>query len=106
MLHRQLSEVRSTASVPSIPYNKPTNGTASYGSAETAHNSSASSADKYKRVDSLRENPVYGSQPFTKEEEEMFSGTLKDGRKMKNSVAETADYEVISESLLNRHLLR
>ena len=90
------SEVRSTASVPSIPYNKPTNGTASYGSAETAHNSSASSADKYKRVDSLRENPVYGSQPFTKEEEEMFSGTLKDGRN-ENSVAETADYEVISE---------
>ena len=90
------SEVRSTASVPSIPYNKPTNGTASYGSAETVHNSSASSADKYKRVDSLRENPVYGSQPFTKEEEEMFSGTLKDGRN-ENSVAETADYEVISE---------
>lgn len=90
------SEVRSTASVPSIPYNKPTNGTASYGSAETAHNSSASSADKYKRVDSLRENPVYGSQPFTKEEEKMFSGTLKDGRN-ENSVAETADYEAISE---------
>ncbi|WP_278654735.1 DNA mismatch repair endonuclease MutL [Blautia massiliensis (ex Durand et al. 2017)] len=90
------SEVHSTAPVPSIPYNKPTNGTASYGSAETAHNSSASSADKYKRVDSLRENPVYGSQPFTKEEEEMFSGTLKDGRN-ENSVAETADYEVISE---------
>ena len=87
------SEVRSTAPVPSIPYNKPTNGTASYGSAETAHNSSA---DKYKRVDSLRENPVYGSQPFTKEEEKMFSGTLKDGRN-ENSVAETADYEVISE---------
>lgn len=88
------SEVRSsTAPVPSIPYNKPTNGTASYGSAETAHNSSA---DKYKRVDSLRENPVYESQPFTKEEEEMFSGTLKDGRN-ENSVAETADYEVISE---------
>lgn len=90
------SEVRSTAPVPSIPYNKPTNDTASYGSAESAHNSSASSADKYKRVDSLRENPVYGSQPFTKEEEEMFSGTLKDGRN-KNSAAETADYEVISE---------
>lgn len=90
------SEVRSTAPVPSIPYNKPTNGTASYGSAETAHNSSASSADKYKRVDSLRENPVYEAQPFTKEEEEMFSGTLKDGRN-KNSAAETADYEVISE---------
>ena len=90
------SEVRSTAPVPSIPYNKPTNGTASYGSAETAHNSSASSADKYKRVDSLRENPVYGSQPFTKEEEEMFSGTLKDGRN-ENSATETADYEVISE---------
>ncbi len=91
------SEVRSsTAPVPSIPYNKPTNGTASYGSAESAHNSSASSADKYKHVDSLRENPVYGSQPFTKEEEEMFSGTLKDGRN-ENSVAETADYEVISE---------
>lgn len=90
------SEVRSTAPVPSIPYNKPTNGTASYGSAETAHNSSASSADKYKRVDSLRENPVYEAQPFTKEEEEMFSGTLKDGRN-ENSVAETADYEVISE---------
>ena len=90
------SEVRSTAPVPSIPYNKPTNGTASYGSAETAHNSSASSADKYKRVDSLRENPVYESQPFTKEEEEMFSGTLKDGRN-ENSAAETADYEVISE---------
>ena len=90
------SEVRSTAPVPSIPYNKPTNGTASYGSAETAHNSSASSADKYKRVDSLRENPVYGSQPFTKEVEEMFSGTLKDGRN-ENSAAETADYEVISE---------
>ena len=87
------SEVRSTAPVPSISYNKPTNGTASYGSAETAHNSSA---DKYKRVDSLRENPVYGSQPFTKEEEEMFSGTLKDGRN-ENSAAETADYEVISE---------
>ena len=90
------SEVRSTAPVPSIPYNKPTNGTASYGSAETTHNSSASSADKYKRVDSLRENPVYESQPFTKEEEEMFSGTLKDGRN-KNYAAETADYEVISE---------
>ena len=90
------SEVRSTAPVPSIPYNKPTNGTASYGSAETAHNSSASSADKYKRVDSLRENPVYESQPFTKEEEEMFSGTLKDGRN-ENSATETADYEVISE---------
>ena len=90
------SEVRSTAPVPSIPYNKPTNGTASYGSAETTHNSSASSADKYKRVDSLRENPVYGSQPFTKEEEKMFSGTLKDGRN-ENSVAETADYEAISE---------
>ena len=87
------SEVRSTAPVPSIPYNKPTNGTASYGSAETAHNSSA---DKYKRVDSLRENPVYEAQPFTKEEEEMFSGTLKDGRN-ENSAAETADYEVISE---------
>lgn len=90
------SEVRSTAPVPSIPYNKPTNGTASYGSAESAHNSSASSADKYKRVDSLRENPVYEAQPFTKEEEEMFSGTLKDGRN-ENSAAETADYEVISE---------
>ena len=90
------SEVRSTAPVPLIPYNKPTNGTASYGSAETAHNSSASSADKYKCVDSLRENPVYGSQPFTKEEEEMFSGTLKDGRN-ENFAAETADYEVISE---------
>lgn len=90
------SEVRSTAPVPSIPYNKPTNDTASYGSAESAHNSSASSADKYKRVDSLRENPVYGSQPFTKEEEEMFSGTLKDERN-ENSAAETADYEVISE---------
>lgn len=90
------SEVRSTAPVPSIPYNKPTNGTASYGSAETTHNSSASSADKYKRVDSLRENPVYESQPFTKEEEEMFSGTLKDGRN-ENSATEAADYEVISE---------
>ena len=90
------SEVRSTAPVPSIPYNKPTNGTASYGSAESAHNSSASSADKYKRVVSLRENPVYEAQPFTKEEEEMFSGTLKDGRN-ENSAAETADYEVISE---------
>lgn len=90
------SEVRSTAPVPSIPYNKPTNGTASYGSAETAHNSSASSADKYKRVDSLRENPVYESQPFTKEEEEMFSGTLKGGRN-ENSATETADYEMISE---------
>ena len=90
------SEVRSTAPVPSIPYNKPTNDTASYGSAESAHNSSASSADKYKRVDSLRENPVYESQPFTKEEEEMFSGTLKDGRN-ENSATETADYEVISE---------
>lgn len=90
------SEVRSTAPVPSIPYNKPTNGTASYGSAESAHNSSASSADKYKRVDSLWENPIYGAQPFTKEEEEMFSGTLKDGRN-ENSAAETADYEVISE---------
>ncbi|MFR2923564.1 MAG: DNA mismatch repair endonuclease MutL [Blautia massiliensis (ex Durand et al. 2017)] len=90
------SEVRSTAPVPSIPYNKPTNGTASYGSAETTHNSSASSADKYKRVDSLRENPVYESQPFTKEKEEMFSGTLKDGRN-ENSATETADYEVISE---------
>ena len=90
------SEVRSTAPVPSIPYNKPTNGTASYGSAETAHNSSASSADKYKHMDSLRENLVYGSQPFTKEEEEMFSGTLKNGRN-ENSAAETADYEVISE---------
>ena len=90
------SEVRSTAPVPSIPYNKPTNGTASYGSAESAHNSSASSADKYKRVDSLRENPVYESQPFTKEEEEMFSGTLKDGRN-ENSAAETADSGVISE---------
>ena len=90
------SEVRSTAPVPSIRYNKPTNGTASYGSAESAHNSSASSADKYKRVDSLRENPVYEAQPFTKEEEEMFSGTLKDGRN-ENSAAETADYEVISE---------
>ena len=90
------SEVRSTAPVPSIPYNKPTNGTASYGSAETAHNSSASSADKYKRVDSLRENPVYEAQPFTIEEEEMFSGTLKDGRN-ENSAAETAEYEVISE---------
>ena len=90
------SEVRSTAPVPSIPYNKPTNGTASYGSAETTHNSSASSADKYKRVDSLRENPVYEAQPFTKEEEEMFSGTLKDGRN-ENSATETADYEVISE---------
>ena len=90
------SEVRSTAPVPSIRYNKPTNGTASYGSAESAHNSSASSADKYKRVDSLRENPVYESQPFTKEEEEMFSGTLKDGRN-ENSATETADYEVISE---------
>lgn len=89
------SEVRTTP-VLSIPYNKSTNGTASYGSAESAHNSSASSADKYKRVDSLRENPVYGSQPFTKEEEEMFSGTLKDGRN-ENSAAETADYEVISE---------
>lgn len=90
------SEVRNTAPVPSIRYNKPTNGTASYGSAETAHNSSASSADKYKRVDSLQENPVYEAQPFTKEEEEMFSGTLKDGRN-ENSAAETADYEVISE---------
>ena len=90
------SEVRSTAPVPSIPYNKPTNGTASYGSAETAHSSSASSADKYKHVNSLREIPVYGSQPFTKEEEEMFSGTLKDGRN-ENSAAETADSGVISE---------
>ena len=89
------SEVRTTP-VPSIPYNKSTNGTASYSSAETAHSSSASSADKYKHMDSLRENPVYGSQPFTKEEEEMFSGTLKDGRN-ENSAAETADSEVISE---------
>ena len=72
------SEVRTTP-VPSIPYNKPTNDTASFGSAET-----------------LRENPVYGSQPFTKEEEEMFSGTLKDGKK-ENSDVETADSEVISE---------
>lgn len=84
------SEVRTTP-VPSIPYSESTNGTA-----ETAHSSSASSADKYKHVDSLRENPVYGSQPFTKEEEEMFSGTLKDGRN-ENSAAETADSEVISE---------
>ena len=89
------SEVRTTP-VPSMPYDKSTNGTVSYGSAETAHSSSASSADKYKHVDSLRENPVYGSQPFTKEEEEMFSGTLKDGRN-ENSAAETADSEVISE---------
>ena len=89
------SEVRTTP-VPSMPYDKSTNGTASYGSAETAHSSSASSADKYKHVDSLRENPVYGSQPFTKEEEEMFSGTLKDGRN-ENSAAETADSGVISE---------
>lgn len=84
------SEVRATP-VPSIPYSESTNGTA-----ETAHSSSASSADKYKHVDSLREIPVYGSQPFTKEEEEMFSGTLKDGRN-ENSAAETADSEVISE---------
>lgn len=84
------SEVRTTP-VPSIPYSESTNGTA-----ETAHSSSASSADKYKHVDSLRENPVYGSQPFTKEEEEMFSRTLKDGRN-ENSAAETADSEVISE---------
>ena len=81
------SEVRATP-VPSIPYSESTNGTA-----ETAH---SSSADKYKHVDSLREIPVYGSQPFTKEEEEMFSGTLKDGRN-ENSAAETADSEVISE---------
>lgn len=84
------SEVRATP-VPSIPYSESTNGTA-----ETAHSSSASSADKYKHVDSLREIPVYGSQPFTKEEEEMFSGTLKDGRN-ENSAAETADSEAISE---------
>ena len=84
------SEVRATP-VPSIPYSESTNGTA-----ETAHSSSASSADKYKHVDSLREIPVYGSQPFTKEEEEMFSGTLKDGRN-ENSAAETADSEMISE---------
>ena len=45
---------------------------------------------------SLRENPVYRSQPFTKEEEEMFSGTLKDGKK-ETSAVETADPEVISE---------
>ena len=89
------SEVRSTAPVPSIPYNKPTNGTASYGSAETTHNSSASSADKYKRVDSLRENPVYESQPFTKEEEEMFSGTLKDGRNENESAPPEVDNEPI-----------
>ena len=79
-----------------MPYSKPANSTVFYGSAKTAHSSSDSSTDKYRHVDSLQENPVYGSQPFTKEEEEMFSGTLKDGRK-ENSAAETADSEVISE---------
>ena len=89
------SEVH-TSPVTSVPYSKPANSTVSYGSAKTAHSSSNSSTDKYRHVDSLQENPVYGSQPFTKEEEEMFSGTLKDGRK-ENSAAETADSEVISE---------
>lgn len=89
------SEVR-TAPVSSIPYNKLTNSTASYGSAETAHSSSDSFTDKYRHMGSLRENPVYRSQPFTKEEEEMFSGTLKDGKK-ETSAVETADPEVISE---------
>ena len=73
-----------------------TNSTASYGSAETAHSSSDSFTDKYRHMGSLRENPVYRSQPFTKEEEEMFSGTLKDGKK-ETSAVETADPEVISE---------
>lgn len=89
------SEVR-TSPVSSIPYNKLTNSTASYGSAETAHSSSDSFTDKYRHMGSLRENPVYRSQPFTKEEEEMFSGTLKDGKK-ETSAVETADPEVISE---------
>ena len=89
------SEVR-TSTVSSIPYNKLTNSTASYGSAETAHSSSDSFTDKYRHMGSLRENPVYRSQPFTKEEEEMFSGTLKDGKK-ETSAVETADPEVISE---------
>ena len=51
--------------------------------------------DKYKRVDSLRENPVYESQPFTKEEEEMFSGTLKDGRNENESAPPEVDNEPI-----------
>ena len=39
---------------------------------------------------------LYPLEPFTKEEEEMFSGTLKDGKK-ETSAVETADPEVISE---------
>lgn len=65
------SEVH-TSPVSSIPYNKLTNSTASYGSAETAHSSSDSFTDKYRHMGSLRENPVYRSQPLQKKKRKCF----------------------------------
>ena len=38
--------------------------------------------------DSVRENSFYNSKPFTKEEEEMFSGTLKEKNICENTVAQ------------------
>ena len=45
---------------------------------EKTHTSPLRVAPYNSLTDSLRENSVYKSRPFTKEEEEMFSGTLKD----------------------------
>lgn len=73
------SEIR-TPVVQPVPYSKSAAETPSYRSDKTPPSSFASSPNRYKNTDSLREDPVYESQPFTKEEEEMFSGTLKDRR--------------------------
>ena len=89
------SEIRTPVTQPAS-YSKPAVDTPVYGADKTPPSSFASSPDRYKNTSSLQEDSVYESQPFTKEEEEMFSGTLKDGRK-ESSTVEAESPEVISE---------
>lgn len=94
------SEIRTPVTPPSS-YSKPAVDIPSYGSVKTPPSSFASSPDRYKNTDSLREEHVYESQPFTKEEEEMFSGTLKDGRK-KDSAVESAESTILPEKTVEQ----
>ena len=94
------SEIRTPVTQPAS-YSKPAVDTTSYGSDKTPTNSFASSPGGDKNTDSLREDPVYESQPFTKEEEEMFSGTLKDGRK-EDSAVESAESTILPEKTVEQ----
>ena len=88
------SEVR-TSPVSSIPYNKLTNSTASYGSAGNSSQFFRFFTDKYRHMGSLWKILHIDLSPLQRRRGNVFRHT--EGRKKETSAVETADPEVISE---------